>query len=193
MLWLWLALGLGFLAIVTRERFMDRVCAGCDKQIVAGPRERNKRRWCSESCRTGAWAAKNRERVRASRRALYARRIPVVHTLTCVSCRGSFSSDRLGRKYCSRPCAYRQAYLSRRARHVGAEWSPYSVSDVVEQGDGACGICRTPIDMTLAYPNPDASSIDHVVPLSLGGSDTLENVQLAHLGCNWTKGNRITG
>ena len=172
---------------------MDRICAGCDKTIVPGPRERNKRRWCSESCRTGAWAASNRERVRANSRALAARRAPVVHTLTCVSCRNTFSSDRLGRKYCSRPCAYRQAYLARRARHAGAERSPYTVRDVVEQGDGTCGICRTPIDMNLAYPNPGASSIDHVVPLSIGGSDTLANVQLAHLGCNWAKGNRMTG
>lgn len=45
--------------------------------------------------------------------------------------------------------------------------------------------------MSLPYPNPGFSSIDHIQPLSLSGHDTLENVQLAHLGCNWAKGARL--
>jgi 5-methylcytosine-specific restriction endonuclease McrA len=34
-----------------------------------------------------------------------------------------------------------------------------------------------------------STSIDHVLPIALGGQDTPENVHLAHLGCNVAKGN----
>jgi 5-methylcytosine-specific restriction endonuclease McrA len=34
------------------------------------------------------------------------------------------------------------------------------------------------------------ASVDHIVPLSLGGPHTLDNAQLAHLRCNAIKGNR---
>jgi 5-methylcytosine-specific restriction endonuclease McrA len=35
-------------------------------------------------------------------------------------------------------------------------------------------------------------SIDHVRPISKGGSHTWDNVMLAHKGCNSKKGNRET-
>lgn len=34
-------------------------------------------------------------------------------------------------------------------------------------------------------------SIDHIRPLSKGGTHTWDNVQLAHLKCNIKKGNRV--
>ena len=50
-----------------------------------------------------------------------------------------------------------------------------------------CSICHTMI-------NPDATrlrdrlSIDHVLPVSRGGTDTLENLRPAHYGCNAARG-----
>ena len=38
-----------------------RSCAGCGETIVPGPRERNKRKWCSETCRVKAHRRKNPE------------------------------------------------------------------------------------------------------------------------------------
>ena len=34
------------------------------------------------------------------------------------------------------------------------------------------------------------ATLDHIVPRSKGGADTLENLQLAHAHCNKVKGNR---
>nr|DAQ33771.1 MAG TPA: HNH endonuclease [Caudoviricetes sp.] len=50
-----------------------------------------------------------------------------------------------------------------------------------------CSICHTMI-------NPDATrlrdrlSIDHVLPVSRGGTDTIENLRPAHYGCNAARG-----
>lgn len=55
---------------------------------------------------------------------------------------------------------------------------------------GTCGICRGKIDRTRKFPDPLSKSVDHIVPVSLGGSDELENLQWACLRCNLSKGNR---
>lgn len=51
-----------------------------------------------------------------------------------------------------------------------------------------CGICKLPIDYSLPYLDPYEFVVDHVIPLALGGPDTIENKQAAHRTCNRTKG-----
>lgn len=64
--------------------------------------------------------------------------------------------------------------------------------DVVGERDGwRCGICRRRIDYALAYPHPRSASLDHIVPLSLGGLHLLTNVRIAHLGCNHQRSNTV--
>lgn len=49
-----------------------------------------------------------------------------------------------------------------------------------------CGICRLPVD--------DAEkTIDHIIPLSRGGTNECSNLQIAHSTCNKRKGNRLHG
>ena len=45
------------------------------------------------------------------------------------------------------------------------------------------------VDKDLMWPDPMSASLDHIVPLSRGGTHTLDNVQLAHLACNERKHN----
>lgn len=54
-----------------------------------------------------------------------------------------------------------------------------------------CGICKTPIDMDLAYPVKWCVSIDHKIPVARGGTHEVENLQLAHLHCNLVKQARV--
>ena len=35
------------------------------------------------------------------------------------------------------------------------------------------------------------ATIDHIIPRSKSGADTLDNLQLAHARCNKIKGNRV--
>ena len=39
---------------------------------------------------------------------------------------------------------------------------------------------------------PGATSVDHIIPAHLGGGDDLGNLAAAHLGCNSSKGARLT-
>lgn len=64
-------------------------------------------------------------------------------------------------------------------------------SEAIFQRDGwICQLCFEEVDPLLFWPHPESPSLDHIVPLSLGGSHTEDNVQLAHLRCNISKGNR---
>ena len=85
----------------------------------------------------------------------------------------------------------------RRARKHSAKITPYSVKDVLSLYGVNCHICNKPIDLNapktvgkgLGWEN--GLHIDHLIPLSKGGSDTLENVRPAHGLCNVSKGSKI--
>lgn len=50
-----------------------------------------------------------------------------------------------------------------------------------------CHICGKQIDYTLHHLDPMAFVVDHVKPLKLGGTDTLNNTAAAHRECNSKK------
>jgi 5-methylcytosine-specific restriction endonuclease McrA len=55
-----------------------------------------------------------------------------------------------------------------------------------------CIICGQPIDMLLPHPHKKSKSVDHRLPLALGGHPTdLANLGPAHLDCNLRKGDRV--
>ena len=51
---------------------------------------------------------------------------------------------------------------------------------VIRRTKPPCGICGGDIDYTLRTPHPDSFEVDHIVPLSKGGTDELANKQAAH-------------
>ena len=61
-----------------------------------------------------------------------------------------------------------------------------TLNAVFKRDGQICGICGT------ACAREDAS-MDHITPLSKGGTHTWDNIQLAHITCNCSKGNRHAG
>lgn len=51
-----------------------------------------------------------------------------------------------------------------------------------------CSICGLPINYELKYPDPWSFTVDHVVPITSGGTSDIENLAPAHLKCNRVKG-----
>lgn len=82
-------------------------------------------------------------------------------------------------------------YQQRRALKLQLPADNIRPADVYERDEWVCGICSDPVDRNTVWPDPMSPSLDHVLPLSLGGHHTMENVTLAHLSCNVRKGNRV--
>ncbi len=74
-----------------------------------------------------------------------------------------------------------------------ARSAPHALTvDQLELRDGpTCRICRVEIDMTVRGRIPLAPSVDHIAPLSRGGLNVPENLQLSHLICNVRKNDRV--
>ena len=80
----------------------------------------------------------------------------------------------------------------RRQRHAET-WDGVTNAEILERDGWRCripGCKRRPIRKDLKYPHLRGKSIDHIVPLSLGGDDTAVNKRAAHLGCNMARGNK---
>ena len=55
-----------------------------------------------------------------------------------------------------------------------------------------CGICGKPVDFSIRPPHPLSPTVDHIVPVSLGGHPSdIDNLQLAHRCCNREKSNKL--
>lgn len=72
------------------------------------------------------------------------------------------------------------------------EWKaiPYArrrelIAMVRERDGSLCHLCGL-------YVSEDDESADHIVPVSQGGSSSVDNLALAHRRCNYARGNRPT-
>lgn len=110
------------------------------------------------------WCDENREKRRASN-AKYAR-------------------TPIGR---SKKAAATQRRIAKRKGNLSI---PYSRQEVFERDEGICGICSCPIDWSLSGRDPMGFTVDHVTPVSIGGTDTIDNVRSAHNRCNAKRGVR---
>ena len=93
------------------------------------------------------------------------------------------------------PHKAREADRRRRALKQANIHKPYSEDQVLKLYGTDCHICKEEIDLS-AKRSPGAPGwelalhIDHVVPLSQGGPDTLNNVKPSHGLCNLQKNNK---
>jgi 5-methylcytosine-specific restriction endonuclease McrA len=76
----------------------------------------------------------------------------------------------------------------RRVRLYGGEYEKFTYAEIFERDNWICGICSEPINKELKWPDVKSVSLDHIIPVSKGGSHIRTNVQAAHLGCNIRKG-----
>jgi 5-methylcytosine-specific restriction endonuclease McrA len=89
----------------------------------------------------------------------------------------------------NRRATYRSKTVKRQSLTVKP--SRLSCDEIAERDGFMCHICSGVVDMTLPRTRALGGTVDHVVPLSKGGSDDPENLKLAHWVCNVRKGNKI--
>lgn len=72
----------------------------------------------------------------------------------------------------------------RRAKKRQTLIEKFLVSEIYERDGWKCQLCHKKVDKKLKWPNPLSKSLDHIVPLIMGGPHTKTNVHLTHLQCN---------
>ena len=94
------------------------------------------------------------------------------------------------------PHKKRESDRKRKALKRANIHKPYSEKQVLKLYGTSCHICKEGIDMFAnrsvgAFGWQRGLHIDHVIPLSKGGPDTIDNVRPAHGLCNLQKFNSI--
>ena len=98
-------------------------------------------------------------------------------------------SDKAYRK--ANPEKGRESSRKHRALKQTTQVEPIKEKEIYLRDGWTCQICHKKVHNKLKFPNPMSASLDHIIPLSEGGTHTYDNVQLAHLGCNISKQNNV--
>ena len=121
----------------------------------------------------------------------------------CHECGKQFESVR--HKYCSTECRnkHKNRVKEIKRRHKLKEngkinWN-ITLHKLIKRDNNTCHICGSKCnsedyiidDENNFIVGPDYPSIDHVIPVSKGGTHTWDNVKLAHMSCNTIKSNDV--
>lgn len=159
------------------ETDAPRPCQHC--ATVYQPKSRRASVYCSRTCKGHA----RHDRMAAARVAAKAAQPP----RQCVHCGAVIGPERRrDAKFCSAVCNDRAHRLQRKLRARGGPQNTMGmVRFEVGRRDGfRCGICGYELDLAVLWPDPRFASMDHVVPVSAGGSSVVSNLRLACLTCN---------
>lgn len=110
----------------------------------------------------------------------------------CRHCGEHYIADRLAFEngtglHCSKQCTKAAGRERRRARKRDAYVADVYRYRVFERDGWRCQICKRAVSRTAAVPHPRAATLDHIVPLALGGTHEPTNCQTACFGCNCRK------
>lgn len=149
-------------------------CKHCDKQWIT---KRNQvYKYCSGECR---------------RKDNYK---PVIYKKKCAECSNFFDTTRTRKKFCCVECSNRYKHRAdeyrRRIKMIEngeVHWS-ISIERLLKRDGNKCYICNELMNKGSDYNDDDYPNIEHVKPLSKGGTHTWDNVKLAHRKCNMEKG-----
>lgn len=121
----------------------------------------------------------------------------------CELCGARFKKKSENQKFCTSTCRKRACWRKhdplRDKRFKGAIIdNDITLHKLFRMSGGVCYLCGGVCDWdakTIINGRPYARamypSIDHVIPLSKGGEHSWNNVRLAHLGCNSSKGAKM--
>jgi len=94
--------------------------------------------------------------------------------------------------------SYKTSYRARRRSSSGVMDRDITLEKLYNRSAGICALCGRHCDYedyifngSVFIAGNNYPSIDHIKPLSKGGSHTWDNIQLAHKRCNSVKSNKI--
>lgn len=87
-------------------------------------------------------------------------------------------------RHAANPMPHRNRAMADSARRRAAERAAVDLVDrgyIIERDQGICHICKKKVPSSQIH-------LDHLVPISKGGSHTVENLRVAHARCNMIRG-----
>jgi 5-methylcytosine-specific restriction endonuclease McrA len=89
-----------------------------------------------------------------------------------------------------------RAVIRRRAQKLSNGYEIYTTQQVLDLYGTSCHICGLEIDISTSRKIGSQGwkkslQVDHVIPISKGGPDTLENVRPSHAVCNMEKRDKL--
>lgn len=166
-----------------RGRSRDGMSPWCKPCIRAYSREHYAANREKRSAQAAEWYEANRERRNEQQRAWNAANLERLR---------EYNAERHRQWKAKNPERWAELTHKARARR-DQRIADQSVGDVNFDAlwTGLCGVCGNGLDPDLRHPHPQSRSIDHILPLSRGGTHEQANLQFAHLVCNLRKGARI--
>lgn len=159
------------------------VCKGCQKEFNTYNR---KKVYCSNECKKINWCPESRVEKRKT-----------FHDRQCKECGGHFVTSYTDNVFCARSC-YNKYYnrlkeFKRRSQisDNGEINKEISINRLIKRDGFKCYLCNKDTNKNKDYNHDDYPSVDHVKPLTKGGTHTWDNVKLAHRKCNREKSDNI--
>lgn len=195
--------GQNFLPFSSRNKFCSAVC----REVQYGSRHKlaahyerscqncqstfsthySRKRFCSTKCRQEM----GNKRKRASYFDEGVEGRCFVYFRKCLDCGIDICIKRPSNGFCLVCIKARRSWHDARKNHKRRGAGPIEVSrnDLIRLRGKRCHICRKVIDLKLSGMHPMGFTIDHLLPVSKGGTNDLSNLDVAHRQCNIARGN----
>ena len=122
-------------------------------------------------------------------------RFRIEHEKFCIVCGKLFTAKSKTQVTCSPECS-RKHDNARRDGRIYRNGEPdlsINLGRLYRRDGGVCQACGKHLTFDVDPQSGDYPSIDHIWPISKGGTHTWDNVQLLCRQCNWEKGDRVDG
>lgn len=153
------------------------ICEICGKEFIS---KRPNKKYCSKTCEN---------------RGIHGKGAYKTYNYTCSVCGKDYETNmKYNSECCSKHCRNQLTRIdrNRRYKHLkerGLFDNSVTLENVFNKFNGVCNSCGSKLNFNCNCNANQYPSIDHIVPLSKGGTHTWENVQLLCRGCNIDKSN----
>jgi 5-methylcytosine-specific restriction endonuclease McrA len=104
----------------------------------------------------------------------------------CANCGKPYSGNPRS-KFCDDACQRASAIRKYKVKRLGGRVESVTMLDVAKATGGKCHVCGLACELAMPANEAASTTMDHLIPTSLGGPHVIGNTKLAHMICNTEK------